>query len=205
MTDGSTPAGDLPGEAPAGGDSPNAGAHDPRTLVARLFGRLLLRELDRPTLVELQAPAIAAALAATGIEVPGVDVESADCDAVLEELGAQFFSQVLHPAGRGPLVHSLYREGKYDGDAAADVRKVAKGAGLELADGARGAAPDHLGCLLTLWAELRDRDAEFAQKFGATHLTWVARSPAAAGGPGFYGALLRAVADLCDEIVGSPA
>lgn len=199
MTDGSTPAGE------SAGGSPHARESDPRTLVARLFGRLLLRELDRPTLVELQAPAISAALSATGIEVPDVDVESADCESALEELGAQFFSQILHPAGRGPLVHSLYREGKYDGDAAADVRKIAKGAGLELADGARGAAPDHLGCLLTLWAELRDRDAEFAQKFAVTHLVWVARSPAAAGGPGFYGAVLRAVADLCDEIVDSPA
>ena len=36
----------------------------------RLFGRLLVRELDAATLTELQAPEIAAALAALGIDLP---------------------------------------------------------------------------------------------------------------------------------------
>ncbi len=183
-------------ETSAGAEGAPTPATDPRTFVARLFGRLLLRELDAESLAELRAPDVAGALAEAGVTLP----ESDD----LDELGAEFFQTVLQPAGRPPLVHSLWREGKYDGDAAVDVRRVAEGLGLQLAAGARGAPPDHLGCLLTLWAELRDRDAEFAGKFASTHLAWVSKSSAPNAGPGFYGDLLRACAALCDEIVRAP-
>ena len=69
-------------------------------------------------------------------------------------------------------MQSLWRNGQYDGDPAAGVRRIAEAANLELTERARGAAPDHLGCVLLLWAELHEARPEFARLLVEHHLPW---------------------------------
>ena len=161
---------------------------------ARLFAALLLRELDAAALEELRRPEIRAALAALSVSLPD--------EADLPTLASDFFAQVLQPANTPPLVQSLWAEGKFDGDAAVAVRSYAEAAGLELAEAARNAPVDHLGCLLTLWAELHEREPDAAARFARQHLAWVAGSTASrAQGDRFYDQVQRATAALCVEIV----
>ena len=169
------------------------GDADPCIGPARLFARLLLRELDAETLDELRQPEVAAALAEMSIEVPEAEH--------LDELGAQFFEMILQPKGHPPLVQSLWNDGKYDGDATVAVRQIAEAAGFELGAGARKAPVDHLGCLLSLWSELREQGSDWAEPFAQNHLAWVEHSSApTAPEDRFYGSVLRATAALVAEI-----
>ncbi|MCA8950791.1 MAG: molecular chaperone TorD family protein, partial [Planctomycetes bacterium] len=165
---------------------------DPRTRAARLFGRLLLAELDAATLDELRAPAIATALAEIGIELPAPEA--------LDTVAAEYFEHVLHPRGQAPLVQSLWHGGSYEGEAAVAVRRVAAAAGVELGPGARGAPPDHAGCLLVLWAELRERNAVIANDFATVHLGWLPAAIARSRATGFYAAVLAAIGGLCADL-----
>lgn len=131
---------------------------------ARLFGRLLVRELDPATLRGLQQTEVREALGAVGVEVP----DAADAD----ELAHAWLACFLHPDDGPPPVQSLVRDGKYDGDPAAAVRALAKAAGLELAAGARNAPPDHIGCILLLWAELATTRPELVARITDQHLDW---------------------------------
>lgn len=156
---------------------------------ARLLGRLLVRELDADTVRELQHPAVAAALGEVGIPRP----EGAD----LEALALEYFERFLHPAAGLPPVQSLWHGGQYDGEPAVAVRAIAAAAARELAPGARGAAPDHLGCILLLWAELVEARPELALRLQRDHLAWAIRAlgPVQAAG-GFYGAVAAAAVAL---------
>jgi TorA maturation chaperone TorD len=163
---------------------------------ARLLGRLLVRELDAATLDELAAPPVAAALAELGIAAP--------CSArrdELDELAHRWFTLFLQPAGAPPLVQSLWQEDRYEGEAAAGVRAIAAAAARELAPGARGAPPDHLGAILLLWGELADERPELAARLSRDHLAW---AETALRGPGrdlgFYGAVARAALALLPEL-----
>lgn len=160
---------------------------------ARLFGRLLLREPDAVSLGELRQPAIRDALAALDVAVPD--------DEQLEELSARYFELFLHPDGAQPPIQSLWHDGQYEGDAAASVRELAKAAALEQAPGARGAPPDHLGCILLLWAELATTRTELADALARHHLAWSDLAlQHAARDPGFYGAVSRATLSLVREL-----
>jgi TorA maturation chaperone TorD len=162
----------------------------------RLLGRLLVRELDAATLADLQAPATAAALRELGIPVPDA--------AELEPLAARYCALFLHPAGGLPPVQSLWLEGQYDGKAAGAVRALAAASGWQLAAGARGAPPDHLGCILMLWAELVPERPELAARLRADHMAWAEGALRdASRTDGFYGALARATTLLVQAI--SPA
>jgi len=168
-------------------------ADDDLGAAARLFGRLLLRELDVRSLQELQAPEIQEALAALGIELPS--------EPELADLANRYFELWLHPEGSLPPVQSLWRDGQYDGDHAVAVRKIATAANRELAQGARSAAPDHLGCILLLWAELREERPELAAMLTAHHLSWAELALAnATQDAGFYGAVARATIALVQEL-----
>ena len=135
-----------------------ADLEEERALVAltRWVGETLLRELDGDALAALRAVPVAEALAAHGLELPA----EAEEDAWLDERAADFHDLFLSPTG-APLVQSLWQEGRYEGGAAGRVRQLAESLGLSLdAEAARGAAPDHLGCILLLWAEARGRAPE---------------------------------------------
>lgn len=163
------------------------------TAAARLFGRLLVRELDRDTLSELSSDDIQAALASLSINLPN--------EAQLAELGNRYFDLFLHPAGSMPPVQSLWRDGQYDAEPAVGIRKIAAAANRELATGARSAPPDHIGCILLLWAELHSERPELAQLLLTHHLAWV--EPAlqhACADQGFYGAISRATIALVREM-----
>lgn len=163
------------------------------TAAARLFGRLLVRELDATTLAELQAPDIAGALTSLGIELPS--------EQQVAELGNRYFDLFLHPEGALPPVQSLWRDGQYDGDHAVGIRKIAKAANRELATGARSAAPDHLGCILLLWAELREERPELAELLTNHHMAWAELAlQHAVQDQGFYGAVSRATIALVREL-----
>ncbi|MEM7204173.1 MAG: molecular chaperone TorD family protein [Planctomycetota bacterium] len=165
---------------------------------ARLVARLLLRELDAPTLQELRDPPIAAALAGVGIALPSDDE--------LEALQAEFVDLFLHPARGAPPIASLWVDGQYEGDRAVALRSVATALGFELDPvGAGGAPADHLGCLLLLWCEAAIHDPTGADHFARAHLDWVPRALAAINGdPGFYGSVGRAATALTHAMATSP-
>ena len=166
---------------------------DQLAAAARLFGRLLLRELDAASLNELRAPAIAQALAALDVTAPD--------EAQLPELDARFFELFLHPDGALPPVQSLWRDGQYDGDAAVGVRALAKAAALEPAAGARGAPPDHLGCILLLWAETATTRTDVADAIAQHHLAWAELAlQHTLRDDGFYGQVARATIALTREL-----
>lgn len=163
--------------------------------VARLLGRLLVRELDADTIVELRQPALAAALDEVGLPVPEL--------AAAEALATEYFERFLHPAAGLPPVQSLWQEGRYDGEPALAIRAIAAAAAYELAPGARGAAPDHLGCILLLWADLVEVRPELARRLQRDHLSWVVRAlaPVQAAG-GFYGAVAVATTGFVGTLTG---
>lgn len=135
---------------------------------ARLFGRLLVRELDPATLDELRQTEVRDALAAVGVTVPEPEQ--------LDQLAHEWLASLLHPAHASPPVHSLFRDGNYNGDPAVAVRRIAQAAGLEPALGARNAPVDHIGCILLLWGELATTRSELADLLAAEHLQWAERA-----------------------------
>ena len=103
-------------------------------VVARLLGRLLLREVDAELAAELRRSPLAEALGEVGIRPPDLD------PAGLDELAARYFDQLVNPKDAPPLIQSLCQQGSYEGDAAVAVRAVADAAGVEYArEAARGA------------------------------------------------------------------
>lgn len=161
---------------------------------AELVGRLLLRELGPRELDALRDPRLAAPLAELGLELPSEDEQ----EAWLEERAADYHERFLRPAS-GPLVQSLWTQGRYEGDATVRVRALARAAGVEFQPGAaRGAAPDHLGSLLLLWAATDARAPSIAGELAASHLAWSqAALERVARDGGFYGA----VASLASALV----
>ena len=133
--------------------------------VARLFGQLLLHELSADDLERLREPEVLEALAAVGVDVPPADTP-------LDELAAEFFDTLLRPE-HGPPVQSLWSGGSYEGDSAAMIRKLAEAAALDFnKSAARGAPLDHIGSILLLWAEARERAPEVAERLQEDHLAW---------------------------------
>ena len=170
--------------------------------VAQLFGRLLLKELDGPMLERLREPGLSAVLREWGFELPLPDIQNA----WLDERGAEYHDLFLRPE-TGPLVQSLWTQGRYEGDSTVRVRKLAEAAGVEFQSAAaRGAAPDHLGSLLMLWAATDVHAPEIAGEVLRAHLEWALpglRRIEPAGG--FYGALAVACLNLLQELLGTPA
>ncbi|MEL6428210.1 MAG: molecular chaperone TorD family protein [Planctomycetota bacterium] len=153
----------------------------------------MLVELDEARLARLAEPDVAAALAAVGVEVP--DPASAD----LDELAAEFHGAFLQPtSGGAPPVASLWTEGRFEGDAAARVRELAKSAAVDF-DGveARGAPIDHVGSLLHLWAATVERAPWVAEELAGVHIAAVAPAlERVASTPDFYGQVAQAVLGL---------
>lgn len=167
---------------------------DAREPVARLLGRLLLRELDEAALAELGVPEVRDALRGVGIELP----EAGE----LEELAAQYFALFVQPQDSAPPVQSLWAEGAYEGESARSVRALAEAAGLEFdREAARSAPVDHLGSILWLWAEARTARPEVAARLEQQHFDWAAQPLArAAREGGFYGAVCAATADFMGSL-----
>lgn len=161
---------------------------------ARLFGDLLLRELDGDSVAALREPAALGLL-----EQLGVDVPDATGPAMLDELAAEYHATFLAPTGGGaPPVASLWTEGRFEGDVAARVRQLAEAAALDFGrDAARGAPVDHLGVLLHLWAACHDRSPWVSEEIARDHLAW-AEAPLgqAAKRGGFYGNVAEATQRL---------
>lgn len=160
--------------------------------VARLFGHLLVRELDAATLASLRDPGVAEPLRELGVELP---------DADLDELAAEFCTALLTPGLGAPPVQSLWSEGRYDGDAAGGVRAIARAAGLEPTAASAATPPDHIGGILCLWADLAFERPELAAQLRRSHLAWAGPALERLGEVGgFYGAVARAGAALVREI-----
>jgi TorA maturation chaperone TorD len=108
----------------------------------------------------------------------------------------------LHPEGAMPPVMSLWRDGQYDGDPARSIRQIADAANRELAEGARSAPPDHLGCILLLWGELCESRRELADLLRTRHLAWAELAlQGASKDTGFYGAVSRAAISLIRSLL----
>ena len=90
-------------------------------LVARLLGRLLVREIDDSLAKQLSTAAIAEALGELGMNLPTLFAGASD-RAELDELAAEYFDVIIHPKDHAPLVQSLFEAGRYEADAAASVR-----------------------------------------------------------------------------------
>jgi len=102
-------------------------------------------------------------------------------------------------------VQSLWQGGQYDGDPAVAVRAIAAAAARELAPGSRGAAPDHLGCILTLWADLVEERPELAARLQQDHLAWAPPALAhARTAGGFYSSVAAASAEFVRELLPPP-
>ena len=182
-------------------DSPAETGTPALRALAELLGRLLTSEVDSRTLGALRAAPLAEPLGALGVVLP----EPAEEDAWLEERAADFHDLFLRSA-RGPLVQSLWTQGRFEGDATAQVRALADAAGLEFQrEATRGAPPDHLGNLLLLWAATDGRAPDIARAVEERHLPW-ARTPlrqvTEAGG--FYGCVASLVLGWLDEL-GAPS
>lgn len=165
--------------------------------LARFFGRTLLAELDRSRLEELHVPEVKQALETLGVEVPPLTDESLEC------LGAQYFEVFLQPRSSSPPVQSLWVEGKYEGEAAISIRRLAKVANLKYQkELARGAPVDHLGCILILWAESFCRAPAVARILEQQHLAWATPFliQTAQLHSGFYGQVARALANFLEEL-----
>ncbi len=164
---------------------------------AELIGALLLKEVDAAGLERMREPQLAAALAEFGIELPEFESQAA----WLEERGADYHDLFLRPE-TGPLVQSLWTQGRYEGDAAVRVRQLAKAANVEFQpEAARGAAPDHLGSLLLLWAATDERVQVVADEIANEHLEWsIAPLTNVAAAGGFYGAVAKVAAELVAAI-----
>ncbi len=157
--------------------------------VARLLGRLLVREVDRDFLRTLRTGVVASALADIGIDIPTGNAAS-----VVDGLASAYYSAFLDPQRGVALVQSLAVEGRYEGDSAVALRQLAAEAGLEHdSAAARGAPGDHLGSILLLWADLAVRWPAGARALEDRHLAWARRPLETAGGShAFYGAVARA-------------
>lgn len=169
--------------------------------VAELVGRLFLREVDPQELNYLREPVLAGSLSELGILLPNTDEEAA----WLEARGADYHDLFLRPEN-GPLVQSLWTQGRYEGDSTIRIRQLAKAAGVEFSrDAARGAAPDHFGSLLLLWAATEGIAQEVADEITSAHLEWAVvplqRIQASAG---FYGALAAVALELTVALCGGP-
>jgi TorA maturation chaperone TorD len=164
---------------------------------AQLFARLLLHELREADVAQLAQPEVAEALAQVGVDVTllGSGVE-------LEELAAEFLEAFLAPKQGGPLVQSLWTAGSYEGDSAVTVRALAQAAGVEFdREAARGAAHDHLGCILQLWAVSCTAQPEVARRIERDHLAWaLAPLDRLSLGEGFYAGVARGTAALVRAI-----
>lgn len=107
----------------------------------------------------------------------------------------------MHPTRGLPPVQSLWQRGQYDADPAAAVRAIAAAAALEVGAGARGAQPDHLGCILSLWADLVGERPELAARLLRDHLAWAERAlDGARASGGFYGAVASAAVALVQDL-----
>jgi len=136
--------------------------------VAELVGRLLLKEVDAELLEQMADPKLAEVFNDMGVDFP----TSANESSWLEERGADYHDLFLRPE-TGPLVQSLWTQGRYEGDSTVRVRQLAQTAGVEFQRAAaRGAAPDHLGCLLLLWARTDGRVQVVADELTGAHLRW---------------------------------
>ncbi len=189
-------------------DTSHATADEMRALAAtaRLFGRLLVRELDAPLLAELREPGLAHALRDIGVRLPDASAEvstGAGDAALLDALAAEYFEMFVSPTEGAPLVQSLHQGGVYEGPPAAGARRLAEAAGVTLdADAARGAPADHLGCLLQLWARVAQRSPSEAGTIANTYLAWAAGPLRlqASRRSGFYAELSAATADWIEEV-----
>ena len=152
---------------------------------ARLFGDLLLVELDSARLRALQEDAVAEHLDTLGVKVPR-GVSGGD----LDELAAAYHAAFLRPtAGGAPPIGSLWTEGRYEGDLAARIRELAESAAVEFTpESARGAPVDHLGSILHLWAETQARAPWVADEIAERHLGWAdaCLERTVSGDHGFY-------------------
>lgn len=168
---------------------------------ARLFGDLLLVELDDARLDALADPARAELLAELGVDVP----EGRGTEAV-DELAADYHAAFLRPEGGGaPPIASLWTEGRFEGDIARRVRALGESAALEFGEeAARGAPRDHLGVLLHLWAASIERAPWVADEIAEQHLNWAdAPLRKVTDGGGFYGQVAAATLSLLGELRGT--
>ena len=83
--------------------------------------------------------------------------------------------------------------------------RLAEAAGVTLdRDAARGAPPDHLGCLLELWARVAERSPEEAGRIAESYLAWsvVPLRRLASSRDGFYATVAAATAGLVELTTG---
>ena len=168
---------------------------------AEFLGRLLLLELDAEELRRLRVSEVTTLLSEWGLELPKPQCE----DPWLEERAAEYHDLFLRPQS-GPLVQSLWVQGRYEGDAAVRIRQLARSAGIEFQPAAaRGAAPDHLGSLLVLWAQTEESAPAVATEIKRHHLDW-ARLPLGSNSAqgGFYGTIAGATLALVEELSAQP-
>ncbi|WP_145066993.1 molecular chaperone TorD family protein [Engelhardtia mirabilis] len=154
--------------------------------------------MDSAQLERLREPPLAAALGEWGIELPPPTEQAS----WIEARGADYHDLFLRPE-TGPLVQSLWTQGRYEGDATVRVRKLAEVAGMEFQrSAARGAAVDHLGSLLLLWSATDGHAQAVADEIAAAHLEWgLAGMARIESTGGFYGAVAAAAADLVRAIL----
>jgi hypothetical protein len=106
--------------------------------VARLFGHLLLYELNAEMLTELSRGETRDALQELGIRVPAGAREDA--------LAAEYFDCFVHPEAGAPPVASLWIDGDYGGSCRRDIERWAESVGFSFEPQSELApVPDHLG------------------------------------------------------------
>ena len=145
----------------------------------RLLAGFLLRELDGELLAHLQTPDVRAAYLAAGGVLPEIDDPTQ-----LEQLAADYCQLFIGPADHLPPYESVWRAGRFEGQAAQAMARFVEIAGGDDTFPA-GVMRDHLGIQLEVMGRVlaaaadatqsRREHLELAQTFFARHLTWPAR------------------------------
>lgn len=173
----------------------------------RLLARLWIGEVDEGLLTTMRHPDFAARLA----EVSGDDLDVASVS--LAELEEDYCQLFIGPANHLPPYQSVWRSGRFEGDATESMRRIVEAARYSrLHDGPMA---DHLGVQLDLMSHLLETRAsdngfspeqlqalaEMTAFAFHSHVAWVLAAPLLAlaeakAATSFYRAVLRLTRDF---------
>ena len=175
---------------------------DERAILFRFASRLWLRELDQPTLKQLQGP-LSESWQSIGGKAPV---------STLENLQADFCQLLTHPKSYVAPFQSVWTSGQLGGSSVSSMRNWMSETGY-LTQVAVEEIPDHLGVQLDLYGWMTSRKAESGEdqpvvvevtrRYAQQHLSWTGKlleQATAAANTKFYRSVISVTRDLLTVI-----